>query len=318
MPDNKSKCSCAQCKQELFTKMLNKHRLRCDKIVNQQLTLTTNGQINEDYVICPVCKQAMTEINTAHLKKHNMDAKSFGQLFPSYQRICNKVLAKKSTLSGPSDAHKRGHTLEGFISKYGVVDGPQKYQAKLNSYWPKNLEGFITRYGELIGTQKYAEWCSVRSNAQTEHAYVSKYGEELGRQKWAILLNNRKKQNTLEGYITKFGPEVGRKKWFHKNLKNSQTSRHVPLESLDDYKLYCYWVDRYTTINKSKVHNIDLRSRHMHLDHKISKTYGFINNIPPYIIGHYHNLEIVTQKVNLSKNYRCSITFEELCAKIWA
>lgn len=54
------------------------------------------------------------------------------------------------------------------------------------------------------------------------------------------------------------------------------------------------------------------RSKEYHLDHKYSKIEGFKNYIPPYIIGHHKNLEILTVSENCSKQGQCSISKEEL------
>ena len=49
-----------------------------------------------------------------------------------------------------------------------------------------------------------------------------------------------------------------------------------------------------------------------HLDHIYSIHYGFINNIPPYIIGHRNNLRLIPRSENSSKNKRCDITIDEI------
>jgi hypothetical protein len=48
------------------------------------------------------------------------------------------------------------------------------------------------------------------------------------------------------------------------------------------------------------------------LDHKFSTVQGFLNNIPPYIIGHISNLQMLPSKENNSKGSNCSITKEAL------
>lgn len=62
--------------------------------------------------------------------------------------------------------------------------------------------------------------------------------------------------------------------------------------------------------------NAKKRSREYHLDHKVSIAYGFENNIPTYIIGHYKNLEVIHHSQNESKFIHNSITIEELLAEI--
>lgn len=49
-----------------------------------------------------------------------------------------------------------------------------------------------------------------------------------------------------------------------------------------------------------------------HIDHKFSVLEGFKNNIPVYIICHYSNLEMLLERDNLSKDYNCSISMNDL------
>ena len=53
-----------------------------------------------------------------------------------------------------------------------------------------------------------------------------------------------------------------------------------------------------------------------HLDHKFSVIEGFKQNIPPYIIGHINNLEMLIGRNNLVKNRKCSIDKDVLIDSI--
>ena len=53
-----------------------------------------------------------------------------------------------------------------------------------------------------------------------------------------------------------------------------------------------------------------------HLDHKFSIVEGFKQNIPPYIIGHINNLEMLIGRNNLVKNRKCSIDKDVLIDSI--
>jgi hypothetical protein len=64
--------------------------------------------------------------------------------------------------------------------------------------------------------------------------------------------------------------------------------------------------------NKNKIDPLNLRSRKFHLDHKVSIFEGFKNNIEPSILASIHNLCILTEKDNISKKIKSSITIEEL------
>lgn len=54
------------------------------------------------------------------------------------------------------------------------------------------------------------------------------------------------------------------------------------------------------------------RDRHNHLDHILSIIEGFVQNIPPEIMGSIHNLRIISGKKNRQKSYRSELTANEL------
>ncbi len=86
----------------------------------------------------------------------------------------------------------------------------------------------------------------------------------------------------------------------------------------DLYKLYRSEVQKVTyhqyKHNQEIVNpnNYKKGNNEYHIDHLYSVYKGFKNNIPPYIIGSYHNIRLVTREENLSKGCKCSITKEEL------
>lgn len=74
-------------------------------------------------------------------------------------------------------------------------------------------------------------------------------------------------------------------------------------------KVY-YWTNKN---DLATLENYDKRSKKgYHLDHRFSIYEGFLQNIPPKVIGNIHNLEMLPAKENMSKATKCSITKEEL------
>jgi hypothetical protein len=55
-----------------------------------------------------------------------------------------------------------------------------------------------------------------------------------------------------------------------------------------------------------------------HIDHKYSVLEGFKNNIPPYIISHCNNLQMLTEFDNISKDFKCDISKERLFKEVFA
>lgn len=101
-----------------------------------------------------------------------------------------------------------------------------------------------------------------------------------------------------------------RKTRIEKDLNNTD-------EFTQAFNDYCNIVERFTErswrrhhdrINPTKL----MRGKLNHLDHKFSKSVGFASKIPPEIIGHWSNLELLPRSDNLTKGPNCSITLEEL------
>lgn len=64
-------------------------------------------------------------------------------------------------------------------------------------------------------------------------------------------------------------------------------------------------------VNIINPHNL-IRGKDYHLDHMYSIQRGFLDNIPPNIIGHYTNLQVITSTNNLTKNNKCSKILEQV------
>ena len=103
-------------------------------------------------------------------------------------------------------------------------------------------------------------------------------------------------------------------KWFVKNKKISEHHRVIDIGSITDYNKYCMLVDKETRLSLqfNQLQNMHQRGVDFHLDHMISKCFGFNNNILPYVIGSIHNLKIIPASENLSKQRKCSISLDQL------
>lgn len=107
-------------------------------------------------------------------------------------------------------------------------------------------------------------------------------------------------------------------KLYHENKRNNLDSNEI-----DDKKNYYKNVRRITKNQPlNTIPNYDLRGiakngcNTFHLDHLISKKFGYENNIPEYIIGHFCNLNYISWKHNLVKSDKCAITLDELLENI--
>ena len=115
---------------------------------------------------------------------------------------------------------------------------------------------------------------------------------------------------------------------FKKNLpeirkRNEEKGLWFPLNRLDDVEIYYRNVASFTVeslrlygdlINISDF-EIGQGKGKFTIDHKFSKKEGFLNNIPPEIIGSIINLEVLEHSVNSGKGSKCSITKDLLYNK---
>jgi hypothetical protein len=97
----------------------------------------------------------------------------------------------------------------------------------------------------------------------------------------------------------------------------SKAKSTIPAEQQPKWVIYESIVDRITreswVYHNDKINPENLpRGREYELDHKYSKHQGFLNNVPPEVIGHYSNLQMIPRHANRKKYNKCSITINEL------
>ena len=93
--------------------------------------------------------------------------------------------------------------------------------------------------------------------------------------------------------------------------KSINVVKHVSYEPLNNFKSYCYKVKYYTEKVAHMVDGYDksLRGfRKFHIDHMISKKFGFKNGIPPEFIGDISNLQFIDGDLNIKKGARNRVT----------
>lgn len=170
----------------------------------------------------------------------------------------------------------------------------------------------------VIGNKKLkdlhnnSEW--VRSKGEKISKKVKERGGHLG--------NNNPMFNKTHSYSSKkLQTEKARKRKpeSYKQASNTKIKLGLatPKELKTQWELYQEQVTNYTNLSW-KYHQDLINPTHLvrgnlyELDHKFSKTEGFKQGVPPEIIGHYSNLEMITKKENRSKRTKCSITLPEL------
>lgn len=107
-------------------------------------------------------------------------------------------------------------------------------------------------------------------------------------------------------------------------LKNYESGFWIKPEDKPDFEHYRVKVYKSMYRFKDeikKLENFDKRGHAnkgmYHLDHKFSIYEGFKQNVPPYVIGHINNLEMIIGRNNLSKSRKCSIELDELVDSVF-
>jgi len=79
-----------------------------------------------------------------------------------------------------------------------------------------------------------------------------------------------------------------------------ETNKHIPV-LFANWNGRCYYSSVELLTSSIEYNNPKYRT----IDHKISIFYGFVNNIPPQIIGNINNLCICSREYNTKKNKKC-------------
>lgn len=118
----------------------------------------------------------------------------------------------------------------------------------------------------------------------------------------------KKKRDKLE----KNGYWLPRDEWDEKKIYDANLYE-ITWSQMKKYGVLKFGKDIWEKIRESRDF---MQKDWLTVDHRISRIYGFINKIPPNVIGHICNLEIMTFEKNRDKWAKCSITIDELIEEI--
>lgn len=75
--------------------------------------------------------------------------------------------------------------LEGFIEKYGKIDGPLKYKERNRKVgYGSSIQYYIEKYGEVEGPERYNNKINRGIYSGSLKGYIEKHGEKEGTEKW--------------------------------------------------------------------------------------------------------------------------------------
>lgn len=258
----------------------------------------------------------------------------------SYEDSVNKV-----------EEHKKNKSTskENFIKRHGEEKGLEMFEKfQKTSAYSSSDDWFIETYGDGWESKKEYDmrrkskrrveyWTHRGYDEETAKLKVSEYQKStsglhrdyyrnLGYTEEEIdvifseIKKKQKNHHRNTNYLKEKYPDTWKEIYSEVSEKYRKRMEELGIwiekDIIDDFKKYKSLVNRYT--DKSLlfygdlVENLELRSREFQLDHKYSMKMGFINDIPPEIIGSIVNLEILPAKLNNSKKEKCSITKKQL------
>jgi len=203
----------------------------------------------------------------------------------------------------------RGYTLEESKLKVSKIQ-KENSNKKTQKYTKEELKHFTPRCIEYWIDKGYTKHESKNKVSEIQTTFsldicIEKHGKEKGTQIW-----NKRQSKWQDTLKSKPQDEIDR-------INKSKVTYIIPINQMKDKDIYYMLVNRITKKqNIELLKDYDKRSKYgYHLDHIISKAYGFKHNIPPYIIGDISNLQMLLTNENTSKKSKCYSVIEQ-CSHI--
>lgn len=281
--------------------------------VNERLYLIYND-LDESNIKCPMCdnkRKFYTFTSGYNLCCSQSCATKYQQayLITNKEEIYWKRSLKnffKPKEQKDAEAQKRKYTI---IERYG--DNAFSDIAKRGVETKKSLGISLTSGFRAVQQNNPILW--VEMHAQAADTMKNNIDENGNNHYERIHLN---KLNDID--------EDGNNFYERMVLKNYESG--VWTNPKDKPDLEHYRVKVYKSMYRfkdeiKKLENFDKRGHAnkgmYHLDHKFSISEGFKQNVPPYIIGHINNLEMIIGRNNLSKSRKCSVELDELVDSVF-
>ena len=190
------------------------------------------------------------------------------------------------------------------LQKYGA-----RHAMQVDVLKRKHDDVLMGNYGVTVPLK------NTEIHQRMKNTMVKLYGGEYSAQVGAIF--EKMLATNLERYGVEY-PLQNEEVKTKKRLNMEYQGNWIPRELLADCQLYYRHVARITnrqpldTLNNFNNRGMAGVDGAYHVDHKVSIKYGFENSIPPYIIGHICNLEMLPWRDNIYKSASCSINPEDL------
>ena len=156
---------------------------------------------------------------------------------------------------------------------------------------------------EIFGKEKTQEMKESMSEKLSDREITEEWKEKISKSNKGRLKGNKNPMRNPKVV------ETLKETFVERGLK-------IPDDQLTDFKLYKRKVRELTESefrkNYYELENSEKRGNGFDLDHKFSIFEGFKQNLPIYLIGSIHNLEMICSKENKSKHVKCSTTVNKI------
>ena len=248
-------------------------------------------------------KYAMQSAELNHRHEDSLE-KNHGVRHPSqspeiYKNRNNAMKAKYGVEHAMQSVRLTKKHQETLQRNYGV-----DYPIQNEEIRDRMKSTMMDRYGKEFSAQVDYIFEKVK---QTN---LNRYGVEFPLQNDYIF--EKVKQTNLDRYGVEF-PMQNEAIRQQTREKMESEGKWIPLDLLSEAESYYKHVIKYTNHQSlTQLEHFDERglagvTGAYHVDHKVSIKYGFINSIPPCIIGSIDNLEMLPWRDNVYKSDNCSI-----------
>lgn len=230
--------------------------------------------INEcfDIVLCPVTNKPVKWVDNNYLKYFDLQSSRFGT-------GCTEARAK---MVGKNHKHSK--------------ENPEGYAKFLETFHKNRKAG------------KHQERESPFKSPEVQAKAKATIKERYGVDNPALIPGNEHKMEWWRDSEKSQSAVLKRAKTNEAKKPKPKSAKQI--EHALNLRKYREKVNFYTSRSKS-IMGINPPKDHQ-IDHIYSVSEGFKNNIPPYVIGHWSNLQILYWKENKDKSFHCHKTKDQL------
>lgn len=247
-----------------------------------------------EFVICKICGSKLKQITQNHLthKHNNMRLSEYVEKYPNSELLCKSLRSKLKENNPMKQQVHIDKIIQTKLRRYGTLS--VNVEKRLQTWYENGQDIKLSERMKMDNPTKYK---SVRDKISSSLKTTYRDNPELAESKKQTGFSMLRKQGKYRSIMEQKGL------WTPESKKSEKTIYYEAVEAWTEWSYQNYF---------NNIPDARKRSREYHLDHKISKHYGFENDIDPAVIGHYCNLEVIPGRLNESKHINNSIDLSDL------